>query len=1386
MDIIIKTRRGLRFQLVVDKHPTRPPLPLGQALSSPDAEQLDAILSEAQPDSPKDWAGVWNALRPFGAKALSGRNEILPEIKALAQQRRLRARACDSQHSDRCGHGQSDSERADLGPARGDKHAHTQGPEATDTPYAEKDATHSAAPAADGDQKMADTPLEGDPVSMVSGEEMLQHIDATLPGPMTFAWQRTYRSAHTRDIGLGVAWSHSGSEYLDLTATSLTYVDAEGRRLPMSPPQIGQRSKYLPEGLDFDRQSDNTFVLKQAGQWDKVFTRPAPSVSRLRLTQLRHPAYVPANTASSGHTPASGFCIDLHYNAQQRLSRIAGNWGKSLRIARDAQGRIQSVSLRNEVRRQEKVVAEYDYNEEGDLVAQRNAKGVGETYRYHRHLLVQRTLATGFNFYFEWDGEDHRARCVRSWGERGIYDYHFAWHPDEQRSTTTDSRGFQRQYRYNAYGQVVEEIDNEGGVHRTRYIDGRKDAYTDPQGHSTEYFYDSENHAVGLRDALGQRITLDYFRGRPTTFIDKDKSCWRREYNRRGQLAALIDPYQQHTRYTYDAQGLVTSVTDPMRRRTRYRWSDQGELTELTDSRGQVQRFHYDPWGQVIAVAALPDGKTASGTTKYRYNATGQVECIIAPNGDTTTYTYNASDQLIRHSDPCGRTTEFVYDGLSQVIERIDAEGRRLQYEYDTERNLTALTNEKGERHQFFYDGNERLIKEIGFDGRVQQYQYNKAGHLIKHLDAGEVITEFERDALGRMLTKTCRSLTDPSQAEEKIRYRYDAKGRLCETYNAHHYLAFDYNRFGNLQHEHRSDISPRRKRMKSSMVDIGYSYIWPGLRSGIRLPDGQEIRYGYDAHNQLNEIQLDKAGITHIERDALGRETARHQGALVTASHYDPLGRLQRQASYHKQRKAPGPAQREYGYNPFGNLGELTDSGATTRFIYDLVNRLQKVEGEHDERFSFDPAGNLMGQNGEIDGQAEGNRLSMQGDRKFTYDARGNLVKECRGKGGKRETRFDYNLQNQLVRVAREGQVTEYQYDPLGRRTRKKDAFGTTDYLWAGDQLVQERRGQSTKTYIHEPESFRPVAMVQDGQVYHYHLDHLGTPRELSDQGGKVVWKARYKTYGNVAVKDVEEVENNLRFQGQYYDEETGLHYNRHRYYDPGAGQFISQDPIGLLGGVNNYQYVPNPISWVDPLGLSCKEQKYKTTPLLNEYVGENDPNNASRWNSPMVCEYFDDEKLALHELNVKSGLIVEKATGLPFDTAGADTHWGDAIFVMDPQGRIFASRTQLPFELHHSSLGQGKPVASAGEINVAQGKLLTSSNKSGHYAPSNDLNNQFFGELESRGMDSAELDKVERSGWKDDGTPMDPTPHKQLKSADNWKPGDKIPYDGDDFDEP
>ncbi|MCF4998995.1 RHS repeat protein, partial [Pseudomonas syringae] len=98
--------------------------------------------------------------------------------------------------------------------------------------------------------------------------------------------------------------------------------------------------------------------------------------------------------------------------------------------------------------------------------------------------------------------------------------------------------------------------------------------------------------------------------------------------------------------------------------------------------------------------------------------------------------------------------------------------------------------------------------------------------------------------------------------------------------------------------------------------------------------------------------------------------------------------------------------------------------------------------------------------------------------------------------------------------------------------------------------------------------------------------------PQELTDYSGDVVWSAKYSAYGKVTELTHgggEQLEQPLRFQGQYFDAESGLHYNRHRYYDPEAGRYLTPDPVKLAGGLNQYQYTPNPTGWVDPLGLAC-----------------------------------------------------------------------------------------------------------------------------------------------------------------------------------------------------
>ena len=180
-----------------------------------------------------------------------------------------------------------------------------------------------------------------------------------------------------------------------------------------------------------------------------------------------------------------------------------------------------------------------------------------------------------------------------------------------------------------------------------------------------------------------------------------------------------------------------------------------------------------------------------------------------------------------------------------------------------------------------------------------------------------------------------------------------------------------------------------------------------------------------------------------------------------------------------------------------------------------------------------------------------------------------------------------------------------EYAYDGLNRRIRKhvhnvprpgcpvgREYKKETRFLWEGLRLLSEEKEGQTVVYVYEgPGSYVPLARVdrreEKTRISWYHCQVNGAPARLTNESGRRVWKRETACLG-ATVSESGEVEENLRFQGQYLDRETGLHYNLFRYYDPACGRFTQPDPIGLAGGLNQYQYAPNPLSYIDPLGLS------------------------------------------------------------------------------------------------------------------------------------------------------------------------------------------------------
>ncbi|KAF2406799.1 RHS repeat-associated core domain-containing protein [Pseudomonas antarctica] len=290
---------------------------------------------------------------------------------------------------------------------------------------------------------------------------------------------------------------------------------------------------------------------------------------------------------------------------------------------------------------------------------------------------------------------------------------------------------------------------------------------------------------------------------------------------------------------------------------------------------------------------------------------------------------------------------------------------------------------------------------------------------------------------------------------------------------------------------------------------------------------------------------------------------------------------------------------RRHYDYDKTGNLTRLLDTRkGEHHYHYDPLARLTRADHSQgvQERFGHDPAGNLLMQDRPGPDIVAGNRLMIQGDHHYDYDAFGNLIRERRGKGHQLVTEYRYDCQHRLISITKpNGQTASYRYDPFGRRISKTVDGITTEFFWQGDKLVAEHHADRHRSYIYEPDSFRPLALLagfgpQDTQPFHYQLDHLGTPQELTAPDGEIVWSAHYRAYGQISRLDINKVDNPLRFQGQYFDPESGLHYNRNRYYNPDIGRYLTPDPVKLAGGINAYQYAPNPTGWVDPLGLSCK----------------------------------------------------------------------------------------------------------------------------------------------------------------------------------------------------
>ena len=542
------------------------------------------------------------------------------------------------------------------------------------------------------------------------------------------------------------------------------------------------------------------------------------------------------------------------------------------------------------------------------------------------------------------------------------------------------------------------------------------------------------------------------------------------------------------------------------------------------------------------------------------------------------------------------------------------------------------------------------MIAESGFDHKLTGYRYNAGNELVEQREYGDDATlaaKLMAQLGGKPIAqKDAAPLSDDLDSQTPLRiteFKRDVLGRLIHTLARNddqvQETAYQYDLDGNGQliGQHQWKVPTKEENAQNGLPEtdwrdaqydmlylpvtesIRYHYDFNGNRTATVLPDGRQINYLYYGSGHLHQISLDDEVITDIERDKLHREIFRTQGKLASRYELDPLGRLKRQIAILNDLTEGGKGKtkvaaayavkRSYGYDRTDNLTHSTDQRTgTTHFEYDKLGRITKAGSE---RFAFDPAHNILSDNNSP--TVPDNRLKTYNGTTYYYDHFGNLIHRELADGEVQN--YFYDLHDQLVKAEifkKDGtkETWAYTYDALGRRIGKgrlkneevSDGLEEeTGFVWDGSHLLQEIQPDGRYTYIYtDPDSYEPLAQVhnrtnEEGEskqeTHYFHCDQIGIPREMTDKDGNLLWFGNYTGWGRLKeeTRVTDSTYQPFRLQNQYADLETGLHYNFFRYYEPDAGRFVNQDPIGLMGGENFYQFAPNIQNMMDPWGLNA-----------------------------------------------------------------------------------------------------------------------------------------------------------------------------------------------------
>ena len=1038
----------------------------------------------------------------------------------------------------------------------------------------------------------------GDPVDLVSGEMVTAEIDLELPGMLPVVLRRAYASGYDTGRLFGPGWSSTLDQRVSINAAGIHFAGDDGQVLHYDMPSTDEQ--VLPRRgarwpLTWDRELDEIRITDpQAG-----LTRLFPVVHyNDEFGQIRDLAAITDRNDNriSILRDEHGTPTALEHPAY-RLAFATTLTGAGLRLT--------GIKLLTGGPEASSTVKEYTYDARGRLKEVIDSTGHPYTYEWDDHGRITAWVnRVGYRYAYEY-GQD--GRVARGIGTGGYLSASFEYKDEERTTVLTDSLGHRTTYRYDEYGHIAAITDPAGNTTITQYDrDGRVLSRTDPLGARTLYERDLNGDIVRLTapDGAVTEVKRNAFH-KVTVARMPDGGVWSREYDERGNLIAVIDPAGATHTFTYRPGGAPTGGSDPLGAPVRIETNAAGLPIAVTDPAGATTRAERDEFGRVVAVVDPLGGRTETGWTPL-----GQLAWRIAPDGARTAWTYDAEGQRLSVSDPTGSMTWFEPGPFGRSIARTSPDGLRHDFVYDTELRLVEVSNAGGGVWQYRFDSAGRLQSETDFIGRTLTYEHDAAGRLIGRTTGSQERIAIDRDAVGRTVRRR--------SVHGTFVYRYDPVGRLIAATGPGTALEYGRDRLGRVLTE---TVNGRT---------TAFAYDAAGHRVHRVTPSGAASAWSFNSTGRAVSLEAGDGSLA-FSYDAAGGEIERALGPGAWLSfEFDPAGRLSAQQLYVGDRSGRDGSEhsqtrvldRNWAWGADGVPVEVRDSRTgTRRFTTDSLGRVTGVSGDSwNEEYAYDTFGNVA--YGETDANDVGRRdiektlVRAAGRTSYERDTAGRLIRTVRRTlDGRRKTwQYTWDAYDRLIQaVGPNGVAWRYSYDPLGRRTSKARLLPDGSvaeeilFVWDGVRVAEQCSVSddgvlTAVTWDYEPDAFRPAAQrrrtmlaiapqhVIDEAFYAIITDLVGTPTELVTADGRIAWQTTNSLWGRtVSISADADVDCPLRFPGQYYDAETGFHYNLNRYYDPEMASYITPDPLGLAPSPNDHAYVSNPMVEFDPLGLQC-----------------------------------------------------------------------------------------------------------------------------------------------------------------------------------------------------